>query len=106
MPVHDNVWCSLQNSARQHIVALYWSITTFTTVGFGDIHPVNEAEQIYSMIVLVRGCCCCLAVLTVFACEILERRCLMLMVTLNPNIFFFKYRCSTSVSGRTLYLAC
>jgi ankyrin repeat protein len=26
---------------------MYWSVTTFATVGYGDYHPVNSAEQIF-----------------------------------------------------------
>ena len=29
---------------KQYTNALYWSITTMTTIGYGDITPVREAE--------------------------------------------------------------
>jgi hypothetical protein len=39
----------------RYIDALYWSITTLTTVGYGDITPHNDALKIYTMIVMVLG---------------------------------------------------
>jgi hypothetical protein len=34
---------------------VYWSITTLTTVGYGDITPVTELETLYTIIVMIRG---------------------------------------------------
>ncbi|XP_047315091.1 potassium channel AKT2/3 isoform X2 [Impatiens glandulifera] len=31
----------------RYISAIYWSITTMTTVGYGDLHAVNAAEMIF-----------------------------------------------------------
>nr|AAD16278.1 pulvinus inward-rectifying channel for potassium SPICK1 [Samanea saman] len=31
----------------RYISAMYWSITTMTTVGYGDLHAVNTAEMIF-----------------------------------------------------------
>lgn len=31
----------------RYISALYWSITTMTTVGYGDMHAVNATEMIF-----------------------------------------------------------
>jgi hypothetical protein len=28
---------------------MYWSITTLTTTGYGDLHPVNRGEMIYDI---------------------------------------------------------
>jgi len=33
-----------------YLTSLYWSIVTFTTVGYGDYSPVNTAEQVFTMI--------------------------------------------------------
>ncbi|XP_044490240.1 potassium channel AKT2/3 isoform X2 [Mangifera indica] len=33
----------------RYISALYWSITTMTTVGYGDLHAVNTVEMIFSI---------------------------------------------------------
>lgn len=31
----------------RYISAMYWSITTMTTVGYGDLHAVNTVEMIF-----------------------------------------------------------
>jgi len=31
----------------RYISAMYWSITTMTTVGYGDLHAVNTMEMIF-----------------------------------------------------------
>ena len=38
-----------------YINALYWSITTITTVGYGDITPETPAEKIYVMFTMLIG---------------------------------------------------
>lgn len=38
-----------------YIVSLYWTITTFTTVGYGDIVAVNFSEKFFTVIVMTIG---------------------------------------------------
>jgi voltage-gated potassium channel len=38
-----------------YINSLYWTITTFTTIGYGDITPQNNYQKIFTMIVMVIG---------------------------------------------------
>ena len=38
---------------EMYVTALYWSIVTFTTVGYGDYSPVNAAEQIWGMMYML-----------------------------------------------------
>ncbi|CAH9058596.1 unnamed protein product [Cuscuta europaea] len=37
----------------RYISALYWSITTMTTVGYGDVHAVNTLEMIFIILYLL-----------------------------------------------------
>lgn len=40
--LEDSVW-------NRYITSTYWSITTLTTVGYGDLHPVNLSEMIFDI---------------------------------------------------------
>jgi CRP-like cAMP-binding protein len=51
----NEVPMSLLPLAEQYLWTLYWTITTMTTVGFGDIQPVTEAEIIMSVITMILG---------------------------------------------------
>jgi hypothetical protein len=41
--------------ADQYVRSLYWTITTMTTVGFGDITPSRTSEYLIAMIVMLLG---------------------------------------------------
>ncbi|KAI5403650.1 potassium channel AKT1 isoform X2 [Lathyrus oleraceus] len=36
-----------QSTVNLYITSLYWSIATLSSVGYGDLHPVNTREMIY-----------------------------------------------------------
>lgn len=40
---------------RRYLAALYWALTTMTTVGFGDIIPHSDAERAATMLAMVLG---------------------------------------------------
>ncbi|NDC80772.1 MAG: hypothetical protein EB090_05850 [Verrucomicrobia bacterium] len=40
---------------RTYIRALYWSVTTLSTTGFGDITPKTEPQMIYTMLAMIMG---------------------------------------------------
>ncbi|KHG28816.1 Potassium channel AKT1 -like protein [Gossypium arboreum] len=33
----------------RYVTSMYWSITTLTTVGYGDLHPVNTREMVFTI---------------------------------------------------------
>lgn len=33
----------------RYVTSIYWSITTLTTVGYGDLHPENTREMIFDI---------------------------------------------------------
>lgn len=33
----------------RYVTAMYWSITTLTTTGYGDLHAVNSQEKIFDI---------------------------------------------------------
>jgi voltage-gated potassium channel len=39
----------------QYNLALYWTVTTLTTIGYGDITPANNVARLYTMIIQVMG---------------------------------------------------
>ncbi|GFP81486.1 potassium channel akt1 [Phtheirospermum japonicum] len=37
----------------RYTMSLYWSIVTFTTTGYGDLHPVNTGEMVFDILYLL-----------------------------------------------------
>lgn len=53
-PKRTWIGASMDNFLEQslwirYVTTIYWSITTLTTVGYGDLHPVNQREMIFDI---------------------------------------------------------
>ncbi|GBG25384.1 Potassium voltage-gated channel subfamily H member 6 [Hondaea fermentalgiana] len=44
-----------QDVSSKYISSLYWSFTTMTTVGYGDISPTSDPERIYAIFIMIMG---------------------------------------------------
>jgi len=40
---------------QKYVAALYWVFTTMTTVGYGDIYPMNNLERVFAVCVMIFG---------------------------------------------------
>jgi hypothetical protein len=40
---------------RVYVCALYWTMATILTIGYGDIHAINMGERVYAILVLSGG---------------------------------------------------
>ncbi|KAG1678597.1 hypothetical protein FOA52_012604 [Chlamydomonas sp. UWO 241] len=43
------------NNAKRYIYALYWSVVSMTTVGYGDITPVSVSEKVIAIFIIIAG---------------------------------------------------
>lgn len=46
---------NIDRKIEMYTIGLYWTITTITTVGYGDISATNTAERIVACIIMVIG---------------------------------------------------
>ena len=56
------------------ISALYFTIVTLSTVGYGDIYPVTDAARIFVMILIISGLSIFLSAITVLSGDFLSSR--------------------------------
>jgi voltage-gated potassium channel len=56
------------------ISSFYFSVTTLTTVGYGDLYPTTEASRLFAAIYILLGVTIALAALGLIGRSYLERR--------------------------------
>ena len=53
---HYNLYCGCECTTGQlYLAALYWSVMTITTIGYGDITPVNTGEMAFMLVGMILG---------------------------------------------------
>lgn len=81
---------------------IYWAVVTLTTVGYGDITPVTNMGQFFSVIVMVLGYSIIAVPTGIFSAEFVKYKfqeeklqsCTHCKKTIDPNDTFCKY-CGT-----------
>jgi hypothetical protein len=53
--VYDTNLVVTQKTGEQYVFAVYWAVATLTSTGYGDIHAMNAAEAILSLVVMIGG---------------------------------------------------
>ena len=72
--------------------ALFMTVTTLTTVGYGEVHPLSKVGQIYTIVLILVGVGLLIYILTSTA---------ELMVEANPTAYFIRRRMKERISGIT-----
>ncbi|MFG1487005.1 cyclic nucleotide-binding domain-containing protein [Halobacteriovorax sp. RZ-2] len=45
----------IQDRATHYITAMYWTVTTLTTIGYGDITPTTNEGRLFTMVIMILG---------------------------------------------------
>lgn len=53
--IEENEEVDVVSLGTRYLAALYWSVTTWTTVGYGDYLPVTNAEKVYACLAQIFG---------------------------------------------------
>ncbi|KAI9205068.1 uncharacterized protein BJ171DRAFT_598652 [Polychytrium aggregatum] len=43
------------STTAMYVASIYWTVTTMTTTGYGDIHPNNLGERVYALVCMILG---------------------------------------------------
>jgi voltage-gated potassium channel len=76
----------------QLLDAVFMSITTLTTIGYGEVHPLSTAGRIYTIVFVLFGVGLALYILTDMAETLIEA---------NPTAFFGRRRMKSKISRLT-----
>ena len=52
-PIHPYVLAALQTAWDHYLSSLYWTYTTISTTGYGDLTPMNDDERFYTLCTMV-----------------------------------------------------
>ncbi len=69
--------------------AIFMSLTTLTTIGYGEVHPLSTAGQIYTIVFILFGVGLALYILTDMAETVIEA---------NPTAFFGRRRMKAKIN--------
>ena len=56
------------------IQSFYFSVTTLTTVGYGDLHPTSDASRLFTAFYILAGVGVTLAALSILGSGYIDRR--------------------------------
>lgn len=56
------------------IQSFYFSVTTLSTVGYGDLHPTSDASRLFTALYIISGVAIALAALGIIGKNYLEKR--------------------------------
>ncbi|XP_075263342.1 uncharacterized protein LOC142354890 [Convolutriloba macropyga] len=52
-PIHPYVLAALQTAWDHYLSSLYWTYTTISTTGYGDLTPMNDDERFYTLCTMI-----------------------------------------------------
>jgi potassium channel len=60
LPILIHTWATdfgyqTMNTYGRYIGSLYWTFETLFTIGYGDIHAVNDGERVFSILIMLLG---------------------------------------------------
>jgi hypothetical protein len=56
------------------IQSFYFSVSTLSTVGYGDLHPTNDGSRFFTALYILSGVAIALAALGIIGMNLLEKR--------------------------------
>lgn len=51
----SGVECATPSTLRLYTIALYWAVTTLTTVGYGDVNSGSTVERLFAILIMIVG---------------------------------------------------